>query len=830
MTYVEEEMYSTKNIYCFTTCYKMILHDINAYSSRGSLITWLNCDLAVNMSLSCMCWVGLMILYVPKLSMADAGNVFGTSYDVFASKKCNVTTNGMWGGYKVNCSGLGLSCIPLSQALSVNSSLVTQLILTNNQIEQIPKMAFHKFPNLLHLDLSTNPLGKCENGSFEGLSALRGLKMTNITPDVFLVFESDTFLPLKSLEWMDLSYSFIHKKSFFAALCSVVSDLQTLTLNDLQDIRGPLLTDLTEEMTKCFRYIRLKNLSLEGCQLNRISFRSALNLVHLEEVSFRRNQFTVVQSKLWIYLAASHNMNYFDGSCQNYPECVDIFPWSEWLPHTPVMYQHSTINNTLTENNKGVLDTNKTVINLYFLPNLQTLKLDHLPNPYVKGVHVPSVCWKNNKLVNIDGSFLTTLYVEDTVYCMDHLMYLNLRGIKKLILGAKAFHALTKLEVLMLGSANLGSVLTKESNVSALLFRHNINLRFLDMSNLGLKELNKDIFKTLTKLEFLILSQNKLKNVANDLISSLSSLHHLDLSYNMFQDIPIELILQFQRTNKSQQKYLRLSHNPFICDCQSIEKIKAMKMSGVVIEGIDGTNRSLMCVLPNRNTVTLHEAVHSLTPLCINTDQVSIVFLTLVYPFILVIIVVVNSCYRHRWTLNYVWYSILGHLQMKDEDNKDFQFDAYVAYAQEDVTWVQHILLPKLENARKNYTLCIEDRDFLVGESIAEEINSGIKQSRKTILLVTKSFLKSKWCTFAARSAQTHHIMRPTGLIAVVFSGVHEISSKHSLLNDLLDTVTCLDWPGDKNRQSMFWLQLCRFLGRAMKTTKDDGQKMVNTA
>ena len=259
---------------------------------------------------------------------------------------------------------------------------------------------------------------------------------------------------------------------------------------------------------------------------------------------------------------------------------------------------------------------------------------------------MPSVCWKDNKLVNIDGSFLTALYIKDTIFCLDHLKYLNLRGIKRLILRAKSFHALPNLEVLMLGSSSINSsIFTADSKASLLIFKHNKNLHFLDMSNLGLKTLNEDLLKHLTKLEFLILSQNKLKNLANDLIPCLTSLHHLDLSYNMFQDIPLHLILQLQRTNISQQKYLRLSHNPFICDCQSIDTIKVANQSDVVIEGINGSNKSLMCVL-HRNTVTFSEAIQSLSSLCFKGDQISIAFLTFLYPCILAIILCGNICYR----------------------------------------------------------------------------------------------------------------------------------------------------------------------------------------
>ena len=358
------------------------------YSSQGKTIQ-LETFLTMNMSSFCMRWLGLIVLSVYQSSMVD--NLFRTS-SVSNHKSCNVTTAGNISGYKVNCSGLGLvpSCIEIG--LSVNCSLVTQLILANNQIKQIPNMAFHDFPNLLHLDLSNNPIGKCENGSFRGLPELQGLRMTNIIPDVFLVFESDTFRPLKSLEWMDMSYSLIHKQSFFTALCSVVSDLHSLTLNGLKDIQGTVLVDLTEEITRCFNEIRLQNLSMEGSLINRMSFKSMLNFVKVNKLSFRKNELIMVYSKLFVGMAAVHNLTYFDGSCQNSQECEDTFPWSEWLPNKPVMYQHS--NSTMVETNE-LLNTNKNVIDLYFLPNLQTLKLHHLSNVISQPTYVPSVCWKN---------------------------------------------------------------------------------------------------------------------------------------------------------------------------------------------------------------------------------------------------------------------------------------------------------------------------------------------------------------------------------------------------------------------------------------------------
>ncbi|KAG9470031.1 hypothetical protein GDO78_019083 [Eleutherodactylus coqui] len=60
-----------------------------------------------------------------------------------------------------------------------NLSNLTNLILTNNNIQAIDSKAFVDLPNLTNLDLSNNPLDSLSNTSFVGLSHLETLKLNN---------------------------------------------------------------------------------------------------------------------------------------------------------------------------------------------------------------------------------------------------------------------------------------------------------------------------------------------------------------------------------------------------------------------------------------------------------------------------------------------------------------------------------------------------------------------------------------------------------------------------------------------------------------------------
>ena len=135
-------------------------------------------------------------------------------------------------------------------------------------------------------------------------------------------------------------------------------------------------------------------------------------------------------------------------------------------------------------------------------------------------------------------------------------------------------------------------------------------------------------------------------------------------------------------------------------------------------------------------------------------------------------------CYRFWLKILCAWYVVLNVVQQKklQENQENYQYDAFVAYSQKDEEWVRTILIRKLESQARPYFLCVHYRSFLPGQYIAQNIIDAVAKSRKTILLVTKGFARSSWCEFESAAAQSHHLhqrINTCGIIAIVFPGAH---------------------------------------------------------
>ena len=80
-------------------------------------------------------------------------------------------------------------------------------------------------------------------------------------------------------------------------------------------------------------------------------------------------------------------------------------------------------------------------------------------------------------------------------------------------------------------------------------------------------------------------------------------------------------------------------------------------------------------------------------------------------------------------------------------------YDAFVSYSHADAHWVWQELQPFLENQKLQFSLCIHDRDFLAGADVVDNISAAVNISRRTIIVLSKSFLHSHWCHEEFRQA-----------------------------------------------------------------------------
>ncbi|KAG9347971.1 hypothetical protein JZ751_003990 [Albula glossodonta] len=147
-----------------------------------------------------------------------------------------------------------------------------------------------------------------------------------------------------------------------------------------------------------------------------------------------------------------------------------------------------------------------------------------------------------------------------------------------------------------------------------------------------------------------------------------------------------------------------------------------------------------------------------------------------------------------------------------------YLFDAFVSYCGKDERWVFEELLPNLEKRGPPFlNLCLHNRDFQLGKDIVDNITDSLYRSRRTLCLVTTSYLRSNWCALELRLA-THRLLveRRDVLILVFLEKIPPFQlSAHHRLARLVKTRTYLDWPEDPN-QRMIFTCMCNLFCRVL--------------
>ncbi|KAI5639719.1 TIR domain-containing protein [Phthorimaea operculella] len=105
-------------------------------------------------------------------------------------------------------------------------------------------------------------------------------------------------------------------------------------------------------------------------------------------------------------------------------------------------------------------------------------------------------------------------------------------------------------------------------------------------------------------------------------------------------------------------------------------------------------------------------------------------------------------------------------LQRRDLDDKSY--DAFISFAHEDQEYVMNTLLPGLENAPEQFRVCVHYRDWNVGEWIPDQIMRSVKLSKRTLIVLSRSFVASTWSYMELRYALANAAEEPTAKVLVL--------------------------------------------------------------
>jgi TIR domain len=82
-----------------------------------------------------------------------------------------------------------------------------------------------------------------------------------------------------------------------------------------------------------------------------------------------------------------------------------------------------------------------------------------------------------------------------------------------------------------------------------------------------------------------------------------------------------------------------------------------------------------------------------------------------------------------------------------------FKYDVFISYSHTDSDWVRNTLVQKIEG--RGFSVFIDYRDFQGGSFSIEEMQRGVLESKRVILILTPSYIGSEWAHFENVMAQT---------------------------------------------------------------------------
>ena len=389
-------------------------------------------------------------------------------------------------------------------------------------------------------------------------------------------------------------------------------------------------------------------------------------------------------------------------------------------------------------------------------------------------------------------------------------LYLSNCGI--LDLEPVSFSNFSKLVYLDLSANKLGNM---HCNLSERLIKL-ISLKEINMANNSIDCIKPSIFEQMKYIEVINISNNNLHTFEASL-RQLMALTYLDLSYNKIPVLQKDTLHDLDRIVKARPIHLDLTGNLLSCSCASLD----------FLHWIDNTNVDLIgkenykCSFSNGTITGWNSLSHLLQKLdddC-NVPNTAVIIGVSASVALCVAVVFGLRIYRCRWRLRYWYYKSkikISYQTMGHNYEQIFEFDMFISYSSEDHEIARQGVMDELESKRGLHC-CIHERDFKAGESIPFNIAKGIRECKRTMLFLSKSFLSSEWCMYELNIARMEALHTGRKVILVVM--LENIPSRSLPIDvlDVIDLYTYLEYPrkGCETDIDVFWSKCADFVDDA---------------
>ncbi|XP_064610747.1 insulin-like growth factor-binding protein complex acid labile subunit [Liolophura sinensis] len=692
-----------------------------------------------------------------------------------------------------------------------------QLVLQGNQLVSVtfPEEA-KDLKTLYDITLTSNHITNLTSLSFLALENSRVKRLDLARNDISHI-STESFVPLTELQSLKIGFNPLNTEALIQGFAGIRSN----TLASL-DMSGVALSgDLPAAIFKAFGNVMLRNLNLNHNNIGHLDDGNFQYLGRLMTLDLRTCKIQTVSDQAFSGLNVLNQLQLQDNLLSKVPKNLPQSLQKLYLDRNNIV----TLHKSDFEGLKSLTELHLGYNTIVRLETQSFVGLSNLKKLYLTGNKIatlPGLVFKPlQKLISLElnRNNLQQIPNESEVFSvMSSLTYLNLADNFCKSIPLNLFTGMTELLYLHLENNYLGSVI--ESDSSGQLFRALPKLQELFLASNDIGQLPESIFRTLASVLSIKLQDNKISQWKENTFSITKKLETLDVSNNL-----ISLLNETSLKDLKKLKNLNLTGNPFSCDCDTRWFRDWLNRTHV---GLPMVN-SYKCNSPPswqgkpllRFNRTLIDCTNK-TPYYISGGLGAGVLVTF---FVLVV------AYRYRWFIKLRAHKARVAVQrlMKRQGYQQIpgdnhEFDAYVSYTEADKRWVLDYLLPKFDNGRVpvhgiefqgNYKLCVDERDFIPGEASVGNIDTCMRNSRKILVVLSRSYLRDSKSDFEMRHAfHIVNIEQDAEELLIIKKGRLRIKDIPKVVHPMIQKREYLEWPDDdEDGQQDFETQLSQRLG-----------------
>ncbi|KAL3848110.1 hypothetical protein ACJMK2_018989 [Sinanodonta woodiana] len=454
---------------------------------------------------------------------------------------------------------------------------------------------------------------------------------------------------------------------------------------------------------------------------------------------------------------------------------------------------------------KLVLDRNRLPLSATLFQNGVFLPLTELSNLSMRNINkgirdnfksfLPKFRLFNNSVATLDVSRNTSFKWTRDIKGLNKLKVLDWSYNQCTKIDKDFFQNFNTLESLLISHNVLDSLIMKD--VEGKLLRNLTFVKQLDISHNSIKFIPSKFFQGLSSLEILKVSNNRLLT-ADFEIDHMKKLLHLDFRVNLLTSIPANMLRHLDDI-KSNNISIYLENNPLKCDCDSVHFLNWINNEKNQITFVNSDKTTCKFNGISRSVRDIRLVINALDKHCANyTIVITIGSLSLA---LFIIITITGLIYRYRWKLRYFYYMTKsryrGYTSLNEHDSENYQYHAFLSYAESNLRLVKFTLLAKLE--AEGLHVCIHHRDFMPGQPISTNIAHAIHCSRRTVVLLDDDYLSSYWCMYELNMVRMESIYSRRGeniLVLVLKDGIDKCKLPLELM-DIIHSNTYIELPQD---------------------------------